>query len=221
MNIDARVRLFVLYKVFWLVQPFLKLKRVHSSSEWVNIVKRDVWICSGITKKNLHICLLIASFSQEGKIAGAYWFLLFGFGAMLSGTQLIWYILLVLLHKCFCVCISSFHLLNKKRGSRDAHMHYSLGCIHQRREPCNYSPSSVRKVNLPVPARRWMTVVSSAGLLARRCVFTDVSVSPPSPQYVPLCVSRQENKMLSGGKGKGRVQSLMRGLMMTSMKDLI
>lgn len=30
---------------------------------------------------------------------------------MLSGTQLIWYILRVLLHKCSFVCVSSFHLL--------------------------------------------------------------------------------------------------------------
>lgn len=78
-----------------------------------------------------------------------------------------------------------------------------------------------------------MTVVSSAGLLARRCVYTDVSdaFAPPPPlpliQYVPLCVSCQGNKMLSGGKGREgkrqqtRVQSLMRGLMMTSVKDLI
>lgn len=77
-----------------------------------------------------------------------------------------------------------------------------------------------------------MTVVSSAGLLARRCVYTDVSdafAPPPLPliQYVPLCVSCQGNKMLSGGKGREgkrqqtRVQSLMRGLMMTSVKDLI
>lgn len=77
-----------------------------------------------------------------------------------------------------------------------------------------------------------MTVVSSARLLARRCVYTDVSdafAPPPLPliQYVPLCVSCQGNKMLSGGKGREgkrqqtRVQSLMRGLMMTSVKDLI
>lgn len=41
---------------------------------------------------------------------------------MLSGTQLIWYILLVLLHKCSFVCVSSFHLLplfkKKKRKER-------------------------------------------------------------------------------------------------------
>lgn len=155
---------------------------------------------------------------------------------MLSGTQLIWYILLVLLHKCSFVCISSFHLLplfKKKKGGggkSGRSLHYSLSCIHQLREPRNYSPSSVRKVNLPVPAHRWMTVVSSAGLLARRCVYTVVSdasaptPTPPSIQYVPLCVSRQENKMLSGGKGKGsrlECKSLMRGLMMTSVKDLI
>ena len=34
--------------------------------------------------------------------------------------------------------------------------------------------------------------------------------SPPlfSTQYVPLCVSRQENKMLSGEKGKGKSAKL-------------
>ncbi|CAB1447283.1 unnamed protein product [Pleuronectes platessa] len=39
-------------------------------------------------------------------------------------------------------------------------------------------------------------------------------------QYVPLCVSHQENKMLSGGTLQTPAQSLMRGLMMTSGKDL-
>lgn len=150
--------------------------------------KNGVWICREAQVKALLICLLIASSPQEGKIAGAYWFLLSGFGAMLSGTQLIWYILLVLLHKCSFVCISSFHLLpifkkkkKKKKGESGAVCLYSLSCIHQLREPRNYSPSSVRKVNLLVPAHRWMTVVSSAGLLARRCVYTDVSDTHPPP----------------------------------------
>lgn len=189
-----------------------------------NILEDDVWICSDTHLKTLRICLLIASSPQEGKIAVAYWFLMSGFGAMLSGTQLFWYILLVLLHKRSFVCVSSFHLLPlfKKRGSWDALCTTVSSCIHQLQEPCNYSPSSVRKVNLP---HRWMTVVSSAGLLARRCVYTDVSDTSAPPihtQYVRLCVSRQENKMLSGGKRQQtRVQSLMRGLMMTSVKDLI
>lgn len=62
---------------------------------------------------------------------------------------------------------------------------YSLSRIHQLRDPRNYSPSSVRKVNLLVLARRWMTVVYSAGLLARRYVHTAVSDAPHSPLTPP------------------------------------
>lgn len=186
--------------------------------------------------KTLGICLLRASSPQEGKIAGAYWFLLSVFGAMLSGTQLIWYILLVLLHKCSFVCISSFHLLPFfKKGESGCSRHYSLSCIHQLREPRNYSPSSVRKVNLPVQAHRWMTVVSSPGLLARRCVYTDVSDAsvshPPNPPSLlhlhsicsSLCFSSGKQNAVGRERKKQqtRMQTLMGGLMMTSMKDLI
>lgn len=177
-----------------------------------NILEEDVWICRDMQLRTLRICLLIASSPQEGKIAAAYWFLLSGFGAMLSGTQLIWYILLVLLHKCSFVCISSFHLLllffsfflkKKKKAvgtlsALQSQLHSSVTRASQL-----FPLLQSRKVNLPVPVHRWMTVVSSAGLLARRCVYTDASVSLSSFQYVPLCVSRQENKMLSRGKGEG------------------
>lgn len=35
-----------------------------------------------------------------------------------------------------------------------------------------------------------------------------LAAPPSSTQYVPLCVSRQENKMLSGGKGKSQSAKL-------------
>lgn len=179
------------------------------------------------TTENLtySICLLIASFPQEGKIAGAYWFLVSGSGATLSGTQLIWYILLVLVHKCSFVCISSFHLLPLFKKASRAALGTTFSAAFISYENLVIIPLlQSEKSDLPVPARRWMTVVSSAGLLATRCVYTDAAIFLHPIQDVPLCVSRQENKMLLGGKGKReqtRVQGLMRGLMMTSVKDLI
>lgn len=86
-----------------------------------------------------------------------------------------------------------------KKEESGCSRHYSLRCLHQSLQPHNYSPSSVTKVNLPVPARRWVTVVSSVGLLARRCVYTDVSDTSSflhRIHYVLLCVfflSRKQN----------------------------
>lgn len=173
-----------------------------------NIWGKDAWICSAAQLETLSICLLIASSPQEGKIAGAYWFLLSGFGAMLSGTQLIWCILLVLWHKCFSVCISSFHLLPlfKKRGvgslaATQSQLHSSATRASQL-----FPFFSQKKVNLPVPAYRWMTVVSSAGLLARRCVYTDVSDASSLPLLFNMFLFVflvRKTKCCREGRGKG------------------
>ena len=71
-------------------------------------------------------------------------------------------------------------------------------------------PLQSEKVNLLVPARRWMTVVSSAGLLARRCVYTDVSDAfatplPPSPLFnmFPFVFLVSETKCCREGREKG------------------
>lgn len=116
-----------------------------------------------------------------------------------------------------------------KKGGVGCYLSYSLGCIHQLLEPCN-SHSSVRRVNVLVLPCRWMTVVSPAGL-ARRCVYTYVWHFCPqttathqtlfSMFHFVFSSGKQNAVKREGRKQQSRVQSLMKGLLMTSMKDLI
>lgn len=162
-----------------------------------NILERDVWICRDMQLRTLRICLLIASSPQEGKIAAAYWFLLSGFGAMLSGTQLIWYILLVLLHKCSFVCISSFHLLlpfkkKIKNGSRDALGTTVSAAFISYESLAIIPPSSVKK-SQPASAG---TQMNDCCLLCwiisqEMCVHRRLCLSPPFNMFLFVFLGRK------------------------------
>lgn len=146
------------------------------------------------------------------------------FGSMLSGAQL--YLIcthtLVLLHKCSFVQILSFYLprLFRDEGVGICFRRYSLGCIHQFLTGASQLLPLLQseKSTLPVSVHRWMTVVSSVRSSARRCVSPLLSICSS------LCFpsGKQNAVMREGWKGSRlECKSLMRGLMMTSERDLI
>lgn len=96
-----------------------------------------------------------------------------------------------------------FHRSSEKGGVGMCFRRYSRDCIHQfLRELRNYfSLLQSEKSTLPVPVHRWMTVVSSVGLYARRCVSPLLSICSS------LCsLSGKQNAVMREG-GKAAVWS--------------
>lgn len=147
---------------------------------------------------------------------------------MLSGTQFIWYIFLVLLHKRSFVCISSFHLfpLFKKRGfgtplALQSQLHSAVIRASQL-FPFFSQKSQPASTSAQMNDCCLLCRIISQEMRVHRCLW---HLYLPSPHSIcsSLCFSsgKQNAAGMEGEKERPRVQSLMRGLMMTSMKDLI